>query len=179
VDVKVDEGERLVLRSPMTAYNSPTVKKLGGGIVQLGTTSADPFALSVVEGYLSIENPSVAEKVSIAFNGGGIAADMVVGDADARSQYGSVMTNGSITVSPDVEIPVLVNYGDSLSGVSRPIPVATVPVSRADEFFGKVRFARNTERGRWVPVRESLEVNGVACVRLSARYEKGFCVVIR
>ena len=175
----MDEGERLIVRAPVSGYENPKVEKLGGGILQLGSASAKPFTLLVKEGYIAVEKPTVTDKVSVQFNGGGLVADMIAGETDVRSVYGSMLTNSTLSAELDVEIPVLVDYGGDISNVDSPVPVATVHASCADAIFGKVRFVKNTARGRWAPVRESLEINGVDCVRLSARYEKGFCVVIR
>ena len=177
--LKVDEGERLIVRAPVSGYENPKVEKLGGGILQLGSASAKPFTLLVKEGYIAVEKPTVTDKVSVQFNGGGLVADMIAGETDVRSVYGNMLTNSTLSAAADVEIPVFVDYGGDISDINGPIPVATVLASRADEVFDKVRFVKNTPRGRWVSVREPLNVNGVECVRLSARYEKGFCVVIR
>jgi hypothetical protein len=133
----------------------------------------------VKEGYIAVEKPTVTDKVSVQFNGGGIYADVVADETDVRSVYGSMLTNSTLSAVEGVEIPVLVDFGGDISDVDSPVPVATVLASHADGIFGKVRFVKNTVRGRWVPVREALEINGVDCVRLSAHYEKGFCVVIR
>jgi hypothetical protein len=179
VGLKVDEGEKLIIRSPVSGYGNTVVEKLGAGVLQLGSVPSDSFTLSVDEGYLTIENPAVAGKVPVVFNGGGIYADVVADETDVRSVYGSMLTNSTLSAVEGVEIPVLVDFGGDISDVDAPIPVATVLASHADGIFGKVRFVKNTVRGRWVPVREALEINGVDCVRLSAHYEKGFCVVIR
>jgi hypothetical protein len=179
VGLKVDEGEKLIIRSPVSGYGNTVVEKLGAGVLQLGSASAEPFTLLVKEGYIAVEKPTVTDKVSVQFNGGGLVADMIAGETDVRSVYGSMLTNSTLSAESDVEIPVLVDYGGDISDVDAPIPVATVLASHADAIFGKVRFVKNTVRGRWVPVREALEINGVDCVRLSAHYEKGFCVVIR
>jgi hypothetical protein len=85
--------------------------------------------------------------------------------------------------NPDTAFPaklkVRIDYGDDLPSYDEPVPFLTVPESVAAVLDGDVEFVDNLEMGKWHLVRDGITVNGEPFVRYSAKYEKGFAVILR
>ena len=108
---------------------------------------------------------------------GGLAADRVTDSSDSRSIYGTILSN------PDTAFPaklkVRIDYGDDLPSYDEPVPFLSVPASFGATLEGNIEFVDNLDMGKWYLVRDNVIINGESFVRYSAKYEKGFAVILR
>jgi hypothetical protein len=180
--ITTDEGETTSILSPVfvqassLCINGGGTLFFGGVLSRNGTSMNNTF--TVENGFLKGGAVNTFDVVKVVFSeNGGLAADRVTDSSDSRSIYGTILSN------PDTAFPaklkVRIDYGDDLPSYDEPVPFLTVPESVAAVLDGDVEFVDNLEMGKWHLVRDGITVNGEPFVRYSAKYEKGFAVILR
>lgn len=180
--ITTDEGETTTIASPVSVVASSLYVNGGGtlffGGVLARSGSSVNNVFTVENGFLKGESANTFDVVKVVFSeNGGLAADRVTDSSDSRSIYGTILSNPD-TVFP-AKLKVRIDYGDDLPSYGEPVPFLTVPEAVAQSLGDNVEFVDNLERGRWYLVRDDVTVDGKAFARYSARYEKGFAVILR
>ena len=181
--VVTDEGETTSILSPAYA-NYPVLTVSGGGTFAVGGTSINRVnnseaSIVVEDGFVKAKSARIFDYVKFTFgNGTGLAVDLVTDAADARSQYGTILTNAETTFSSS-PLQLRIDHEGDLPTYDKPVPVMTIPEALAEALGDNVEFVDNLERGKWRLVRDSVTMDGKSFVRYSARYEKGFAIILR
>lgn len=180
--ITTDEGETTTIASPVSVeasslyVNGGGTLFFGGVLARSGSSVNNVF--TVENGFLKGGSANTFDVVKVVFSeNGGLAADRVTDSSDSRSIYGTILSNPD-TVFP-AKLKVRIDYGDDLPSYGEPVPFLTVPEAVAQSLGDNVEFVDNLERGRWYLVRDDVTVDGKAFVWYSARYEKGFAVILR
>jgi hypothetical protein len=135
--------------------------------------------LSLDAGYLQADVPDAFRYFyPLTFNGGGLALKHITDPADSRSQYGMALTNSSLAFT-ESEIPVKIDCGGDRPGSDVLVPLFIVREKYADDMAKRLSFEKIGSLGQWVPVRKNVNVKGIDCTLFSARYEVGFCIMLR
>jgi autotransporter-associated beta strand protein len=180
--VKTDMGHTTTILSPVSAY-SANVHVTGGGTLHIGNDSIPvawgSFRMSVDCGFVKGGSARTYEAVKFTFaEGSGIAVDKVTDPKDGRSQYGTVLTNEA-TQFASSPLMVRIDCEEAPTSYDAPVPVMSIPAVLEQSLDGNVEFVDNLEMGRWYLVRDSITIDGKPFVRYSAKYEKGFAVILR
>lgn len=181
--VKTDMGQTTTICSPVSANNAH-VHVTGGGILYIvndciSVTGNNGFTVYVDDGFVKGGSARTFEAVKFIFaDGTGIVADKVTDPSDSRFEYGMVITNEA-TQFASSPLKVRIDYKDEPSSYDAPVPVMSIPETLDRSLGGNVEFVDNLEMGRWYLVRDSITVDGKAFVRYSAKYEKGFAIILR
>ena len=180
--VKTDMGQTTTILSPVSANNAH-VHVTGGGTLHIGNDSipvtGNGFTVYVDDGFVKGGTARTFEAVKFIFaDGTGIAADKVTDPGDSRFEYGMVITNEAAQFASS-PLKVRIDYKDEPSSYDAPVPVMSIPETLDRSLDGNVEFVDNLEMGRWYLIRDNVTVDGKAFVRYSAKYEKGFAVILR
>lgn len=178
--VETDLGETTSILSPISAS---AFHVAGGGTLFIGgaikSTTVNSAVCYVDDGFVKGGEARTFEAVKFIFaDGTGIAADKVTDLGDSRFEYGMVITNEA-TQFASSPLKVRIDYKDEPSSYDAPVPVMSIPETLDRSLDGNVEFVDNLEMGRWYLVRDSITVDGKPFVRYSAKYEKGFAVILR
>jgi len=151
--------------------NGATLEKKGSGTLHLAVTDeVASVGLRLSEGVVIPSGVNNALSTDVVFDGGALGVD----SAATGNDYGLLVTNGMVTGTCRVR-----NVGADTSFVA---PFLTIAASSDPGYdAGDVVFERRSGASAYGNViREEIEVDGVPCVRYSARFDlRGVRIIIR
>ena len=180
--ITTDEGATTSILSPVfvkassLCINGGGTLFFGGVLSRSGTSMNNTF--TVENGFLKGGAVNTFDVVKLVFGeNGGLAVDRVTDSSDSRSVYGTILSDPDTTFP--AKLKVRIDYGDDLPSYDEPVPFLSVPASFGATLEGNIEFVDNLDMGKWYLVRDNVIINGESFVRYSAKYEKGFAVILR